>query len=82
MPLCWLSPTLSTNSSTTGFIHLVSLASVPSDELGKRVADWLRSESYPLEMTVGRGLRDAGFAVTQSDQYIDVEADKLREMMS
>jgi hypothetical protein len=56
----------------------IALAS--STELGSRVADWLRGEGYPLEMTVARGLRDVGFTVTQSDQYQDPETDKLREI--
>jgi hypothetical protein len=51
-----------------------------SADLAKRVAEWLRTGGYPLDMTVARGLRDVGFTVTQSDRYADVEKSILREI--
>lgn len=51
-----------------------------AEELAREVAKWLRKQGYPLEMLVARGLRDAGFLVSQSDHYEDVDTGLLREI--
>lgn len=48
--------------------------------LTSKLADWLDSQGYPLEMRVARTFAQAGFAVTQSDFYSDPETGDFREI--
>ena len=48
--------------------------------LKDKVTDWLRKQGYPLEMRAAAALQAAGFRVTISDFYHDVELDKRREI--
>ena len=48
--------------------------------LNKKVAEWLDSQGYPLEMKVASTLRDSGFRVQHSAHYIDPETSKSREI--
>lgn len=50
------------------------------EPLQDRVAKWLGSQGYPLEMTVAASLQRAGFQVFQSDYYVDPESEALREI--
>lgn len=46
----------------------------------EKVASWLRSQGYPLELSVGRILRDHGWNVEHSKWYADPESGKPREI--
>jgi hypothetical protein len=41
---------------------------------------WLRGQGYPLEMVVAGTFKDAGFDVTQSEYYEELETHKFREI--
>ena len=48
--------------------------------LDARIAKWLHSHGYPLEMTVAAALRRQGFRVIQSAYLLDPESSKPREL--
>jgi len=50
------------------------------EALEKRVAEWLRSGGYPLEMQVAAAFRKSGFRTIQSEFYDDPDSGKLREI--
>jgi len=45
-----------------------------------RVAKWLGSQGYPLEMRVASALRQIGLWVRQSTHYVDEDTGKSREI--
>jgi hypothetical protein len=51
-----------------------------SESLNVRVAKWLDSQGYPLEMRVARMFRSSGFRVVQSDYFSDPETGTSREI--
>lgn len=51
-----------------------------SADLQKQVLKWLRDTGYPLELRVGRRLQAAGWHVTYSRWYRDLNSDKPREL--
>jgi hypothetical protein len=52
-----------------------------SDEpLDARVASWLRSQGYPLEMLTAQAFRAAGFGVAQAEFYRDASTGESREI--
>src|SRR5690348_1970744 len=54
---------------------------LPMSDSGKEsVAKWLRSQGYPLEMSVARAFRQAGFRVTQGRYYEDPQSHEWREI--
>src|SRR4051812_46473888 len=48
--------------------------------LDSRVADWLDTQGYPLEMRVARAFRASRFRVIQSEYYSDPETKASREI--
>jgi hypothetical protein len=55
---------------------------VPSDssnDLRKKVIEWLDRQGYPLEMYTARCCRDAGLSAYQSWYYFDEESEQQRE---
>ena len=50
------------------------------NDLEKRVADWLKTQGYPLEMRVASALREVGFDVSQSEYYNDPDTQTSREI--
>ena len=50
------------------------------EEFHERVAEWLRSEGYPLEMQVAAAFRKSGFQTIQSEFYDDPDTGKPREV--
>lgn len=42
-----------------------------SEQLEKKIEEWLEKQGYPLETRVARAFRNAGFNVVQSDYYRD-----------
>ncbi len=46
----------------------------------EKVAEWLRSEGYPLEMQVATAFRKSGFQTIQSEFYDDPDTGKPREV--
>jgi hypothetical protein len=55
---------------------------VPEDEdqLPRKVAQWLRTKGYPLEMRVANAFRAAGFSIIQSAYFGDPRTGKAREL--
>ncbi|MBD2388203.1 hypothetical protein [Cylindrospermum sp. FACHB-282] len=51
-----------------------------SDELQKKVQNWIKEQGYPLEMKVATALIDEGFDVRQGSYYIDPESNESREI--
>ena len=54
--------------------------SIEKVHLREKVEEWLRKEGYPLEMRIAERFRKAGFAITQSDYYVDPETKQSREI--
>src|SRR5687768_14769628 len=50
------------------------------DDLPTRLANWLESQGYPLEIEVARAFREAGFKAIQADYYIDPVSKANREI--
>jgi hypothetical protein len=48
-------------------------------ELKEKVAEWLSTSGYPLEMTIAQALQTGGFTVVQSEYFEDHESSKWRE---
>lgn len=48
--------------------------------LPERLAEWLSSQGYPLEMRVAAALKDAGFNTVLSNHYSDPETNTPREI--
>lgn len=46
----------------------------------EQIAEWLRQQGYPMELSVGRLLRDQGWHVEHSPWYTDPESGKSREV--
>jgi len=53
---------------------------MPKPELKDKIAEWLNTQGYPLEMKVAAALRKKGFEVIQSFYYEDENEGKLREI--
>jgi len=51
-----------------------------SNSITEKVRDWLKSQGYPLEMSVARAFRRVDANVQQSSYYLDPETDKSREI--
>jgi Holliday junction resolvase len=51
-----------------------------SENLDKRLRDWLESQGYPLEMAVSRVFQKYGFHTLQSEYYSDPESGAVREI--
>jgi len=51
-----------------------------SDDLGRRVTEWLSGQGYPLEMKVASAFRKEGFSVSQGTYYADPESGNNREI--
>ena len=49
-------------------------------DFGPKIADWLNTQGYPLEMEVAKTFRSDGFDTTQSAYYVDAESGESREM--
>jgi hypothetical protein len=52
--------------------------SKPQASVEEKIAEWLHTQGYPLEMAVASTLRQH-FVVTQSDYYLDPDTGKYRE---
>jgi hypothetical protein len=51
-----------------------------SDELKKKVENWIKEQGYPLEMKVATAFIDEGFDVRQGSFYLDPESNESREI--
>jgi len=51
-----------------------------TDQLKKKIEEWLLSQGYPLEMRVAALCRDSGFNVIQGHYYSDPETGTAREI--
>ncbi len=50
------------------------------EPLTSRLAEWLRSQGYPLEMTVAAEFQKSGFTVSLSNYYEDCDTGESREI--
>ena len=50
------------------------------NHMTEKVREWLKSQGYPMEMSVARAFRQVDAYVQQSSYYIDPETDKAREI--
>ena len=51
-----------------------------TSDLATKIADWLKTQGYPLEMEVAHIFKGAGFDVSSSEYYVDPEEQKPREI--
>jgi hypothetical protein len=55
-------------------------ASPEKKSLDDKLAEWLGTQGYPLEMEVAQAFRAGGFAVGQSTYFLDPETEEAREI--
>lgn len=55
-------------------------ASAEKKSLDDKLAEWLGTQGYPLEMEVAQEFRAGGFAVGQSTYFLDPETEEAREI--
>jgi len=51
-----------------------------TSDLTTKIAEWLKTQGYPLEMEVAHIFKDAGFEVSSAEYYVDAEEQKPREI--
>jgi hypothetical protein len=51
-----------------------------TNDLTTKLREWLATEGYPLELTVGRSFQKAGWEIFHGQHYLDPESAKLREI--
>lgn len=59
---------------------MLNLISAAPTMLKEKVAQWLETTGFPLEMATARAFRAAGFQIRQSTLYDDPESGKSREI--